>query len=242
MARKNVLKPTLDSTRYMLGCILKKSHSRTYIVLKVVMAVVNAVFPLAYTIFPGLIINELMANGVTTMIAVYVGLLAAAPVVSQLLTTVLGKHIIRLKDALGRELMADFYIHKASMDYVTVENPEIQELSGRAGETTSEMLGIVDSLCAMIQAVLSFLAITSIILLLNPLVVVLIVVIVLANSMVTKWNRNEFFKSRREFSHHARRNWALSCMMDITDYAKEIRLFGVTQMLVDKVSSAEGYG
>ncbi len=53
--RKQNLVNTFRTTKYMLGFVWK--NGKLYVLMRIIMSVINTIFPLIYTIFPGLIIN-----------------------------------------------------------------------------------------------------------------------------------------------------------------------------------------
>ena len=53
--RKQNLVNTFRTTEYMLGFVWK--NGKLYVLMRIIMSVINTIFPLIYTIFPGLIIN-----------------------------------------------------------------------------------------------------------------------------------------------------------------------------------------
>ena len=226
---------TIKATKYMFIYVWKEKHGKTYVFIKGIMAVLNALFPLVFTIVPGLIINELINNSRLNILILYVGILTIFPIISQLLNVISNKKITKLSLNLNLKFETDFYDHIASMDYETIENPEIQTLKGRAGETLSGSLSIVDQLSALLSSIFGLIAISSIIITLNPLIIILIIVLIYLNSLVTKWLNKKQFTTRKEISNYSRYEWGLTYMLDNFHYAKEVRLFGIKRFLIQKL-------
>lgn len=72
---------TVRSTKYILGLIMGKKHGKTYLFLKLSIALINALFSVSYTVFPGLIINALIDGDEMTTVFMYVSVLLLTPVV-----------------------------------------------------------------------------------------------------------------------------------------------------------------
>ena len=52
-------KNTMKTTKYMLGLVLKEKHGKTYAALVFLSSLLNVLPAIVYTMFPGMIINEL---------------------------------------------------------------------------------------------------------------------------------------------------------------------------------------
>lgn len=125
------------------------------------------------------------------------------------------------------------------MDYETLEIPEINRLKYRANDVLDNTLNTVNLLSSLITAILSLIAISYIITTLSPLIIVLIICVVYVNSLVTKWlNRQQYF-SRIEAEKNSSKNMVMSYITTEFWFAKEIRLFGLKDLLVSKCAEIE---
>ena len=226
---------TIKTTKYMLRYVWNEKHGKSFIFVKGITALLNAVFPLAFTIMPGLIINELTNEQRINTLVLYVGVLIITPVISQMITVFTNRYLTKLSMKLNLKFETDFYNHIANMDYETLENPNIQTMKGRAGETLSSSLSIVDQLSSLLSAAFGLIAISSIIITLNPLINILIICIIYVNSLVTKWLNHQQFLIRKEISNYGRYEWGLSYMLDNFHYAKELRLFNIKELIINKL-------
>ena len=76
---------TINTTRYMLSYVLKERYGRLYIYIKSLLAIANALVPIVYILFPGLIINELTGANRINIVLLYVGILITTPVINRII-------------------------------------------------------------------------------------------------------------------------------------------------------------
>jgi ATP-binding cassette subfamily B protein/ATP-binding cassette subfamily C protein len=144
-------------------------------------------------------------------------------------------YLTKARMRLNIKLEKCFYEQLSTMDYETLENPEIQTMKERAAETFGGSIGVCDQLIALIGKVISILAISTIIATLNPLIIIIICITIYLNSIIIKrLNKQKFFYDQ-EVSKSNRKLWGFSYMLENFHFAKELRLFNATNLLVKKV-------
>lgn len=224
---------TFKTTKYMFGFVWKEKQGKLYLLIQNIMAIINALFPIIYTVFPGLIINELLNEQRINTLIIYVGILVFTPVLSYLLNTLVRLYTSKLSMALNLKMNADFYHHVTSMDYETLENPDVQIMKDRAKTTLNSAIGVTDKLTALISAIIGLMAISVIITTLNPLIIILITIITICNSVVTKKVNYKSHLIGKELSKFDRYQWGFAYMLEHFSYAKEIRLFNLNSFLIN---------
>ncbi len=233
------VKSTWVSTKYMLSIVWGKMNGKKYITLSALRSLILAAFPVIYTVFPGFIINEIMNGKITNKLIIYVGILVLAPVLDSAINILTGRYLKRVSLNFDTQLETLFYQHTMSMDYENLENPELQELKGRAGETISEALSIVDKVFSLIYNIITFLSISTIIFSLNPILIIIICIFMYINSKATKWLNAENYKNWEIFTKLSRYKWGYSYMLDNFHYAKELRLFNFKDYILNKFTANE---
>ena len=224
---------TIKTTKHIFGFVWKENYGKVYIFIKVIMSLLNALFPLVYTIIPGLIINELTNEQRINTLILYVGILIVTPVISHIINTSIGLLFSKLGMALNLKFTEVFYDHIANMDYESLENPDVQIVKSRAQSTLDGILGIIDQLNGLLSAIFSLIAISSIITTLNPIIIILIIVIIYINSLVTKKVNHKMYLIGKELSKYDRYQWGFTYMLEQFRYAKEIRLFNLKSFLIE---------
>ncbi|QVK18165.1 ABC transporter ATP-binding protein [Mycoplasmatota bacterium] len=237
--KKQTLRNTVRATKYMLSFVWKEKSGKHFIFIKGIMALLNALFPLVYTIMPGLIINELMNEQKINTLIIYVGILITTPVVSQIINFVANKNLSKLSLELNLKFDTDFFDHVAMMDYETLEKPDIQILKERAQKTLSDVVGVVNQFSSLMLAVFTLIAISSIVITLNPLILVLIICIMYVNSLITKRVNYKKHLLSQELSKYERYQGAYTYMLDHFSYAKEVRLFSINSLLINMLTGSK---
>ena len=133
-------------TKFVLSYVWKYKQGKVFILLKVIMSLFNAAIPLIYTIFPGLILNELVGDQQIIRIVIYASVLIAAPLLARVVNFYITKLLTRIKMYLELMFEETFFNHVANMDYETLENPNIQVMKDRAQQTLNGILGVVNQL------------------------------------------------------------------------------------------------
>lgn len=235
---------TLSKTKYLITKLLSQKNGIIYISLKTVRLLSGALIGVIGIIVPGLIINELM-SGIQggawniSVLTFYLALLLVVPFLYQILLIPLDNILFRTGGELTISLLREFELYVAGMDYETIENPELQGCRERVSSTIEGAVEIVDLIGNIFSAVISFGVSFSIITYLNPLIILLTLVMVLINSHMAKWMNLKRFELRGEFSKNQRKNWEYKDMLRNKSYAKEIRLYPIAEMLLDKVTQSE---
>lgn len=225
------LPETIKASKYVLGLIWK--DGKLFIFLTIFKAVLDSLFLLVYTIFPGLIINELTGNRNMKSLALYVGVVILTPMFQQLLYTVINMVTTKQQLYLHTDIVKSFYIHTTQMDYEFIESPEIQEKHQRALRSLDSSFKVVENLGGLLSAFLSFIAISSLIISLNPLIIVVILFVVYLNSIITKQINEKVHFISIEIDKNRRQEWGATYMLENIHYAKELRLFNLSKMFID---------
>lgn len=225
------LPETVKASKYILGFIWK--DGKPFIFLTVFMAILDSLFLLIYTIFPGLLINELSGSRDMKTLAFYVGIIILTPLFQRLLYTAINRVTAKQKIYLHTDIIKSFYAHTTRMDYESLENPEIQEQNQRALQSLDSSFRVVENLSGLLSAFLSFAAISSLIIWLNPLIIVVILFVVYLNSIITKRIDEKAHLISIEIDKNSRQEWGATYMLQNIHFAKEMRLFNLSEMFLD---------
>lgn len=229
---------TIKTTKYILDSIRQCKKGKVYLSINFVMALFNAVYPLVFTIIPGLIINELMNDRRINRLVMYVILLTVVPMVIHFFQSFLNKLTKKMSLSINLDISKRFFEHYTSMDFESVENPEIGIMQERAQMTLDNSLTTANYVCNLIKAIVSLIAISSVVSILNPLLVVLIIVVTLINSKFTRIANAKMYRVEKEMSRAKRYRDSASHMLSMITYAKEIRLFDLKSYLISHYEGA----
>lgn len=213
-----------------------KIHKAKYVLLKTIASIKNTVVMLVITLFPGLIINELVGEFRIPKLILMVGVLTLTPLVGGLLGSLLSIETSKTRNAISIQLETDFYRYTTTMDYENLENPDIQTKKIRASETVSGAVDIIDSLVDFGAAIVSLIAIFAILAQLNPIIIMIVIVTIYINSLITKWIQKKNYEAKIEVDKESRKLWGFEFMVDAPQFAKELRLFNIGEFIIAKVT------
>jgi len=231
--------PTVKATKYVLGYMWKEKDGKKYILGRFITSIFNAFFPYIYMVFPGLIINELMGEQQLKRLLLYVGILSITPFIQQLINYFVDKKLHSISLLLSMKFESYFFNYTLSMDFETLEQPDIQILKDRADETIHDIINITNQLSGLFTALLSLLVISSVISSLSPIVLIIIVIVISINSFAIKRADKEDFNLRKALTKHALFQSAYLYMMDKFEFAKEIRLFNIKELLINTLMNSK---
>lgn len=211
---------------------------KSYILIQVILTVLDAVIPLVYLIIPGMIINELSMECDIQKIILYVTILVCTPLLNHLkemtLRTASNKKYRELLRLFQNELQS--YI--ADMEYSYLEDPEVAvQLNAISSNAPNAPIDMFQYLLNLTGALISAISISSIIIHLNPAIVIVLLTIVLVNAWVTKKinieNYNYQLKGRKLDNEY----WTE--FYNLTNYnnGKEIRLFRAKDFFISRYTS-----
>ena len=230
---------TLKYTKYMFNKIWKQRVGKVYIFIKGLSSLLSVVYALGGTIFPGLIINELVNRQISNRLVLYTGGLLLIPIVNYLTGIIFGKISFRAIENITLTNLNEFYQHVTRMDYETLESPEIQDMKSRASNILGNNFVVVDHLWSFVSAIVTLISISTIIAYMNIYIILLIIAIIIANSFITQRLNKKKFETNKEIQARERRQWGVNFMLDMFAYAKELRLFNIKNLLIGKLIDSE---
>ena len=104
-------KKVIQGIWFSLKLTFGMKEGAQYVVYKLFLTLLDNLVPLALTIFPGLIINELLADRRITYLVVYVLVLALVPLIKEIVQTFSNRRVMSLEQSLSRRLMSEFYLY-----------------------------------------------------------------------------------------------------------------------------------
>lgn len=227
-------KKVIQGIWFSLKLTFGMKEGAQYVVYKLFLTLLDNLVPLALTIFPGLIINELLADRRITYLVVYVLVLALVPLIKEIVQTFSNRRVMSLEQSLSRRLMSEFYLYILRMDYETLENPDLQEEQERARSTYTCSIGIVDQVIALFAAIINIFIYSFVIVRYQFSIIFLVFVIVFINYLVKRTVQEKMFVERKELDKYDRKIFTITYMFDQQSYGKEFRVFDLSKYLVDK--------
>ncbi len=230
---------TLGNIKFMFDRIWEQKDGKVYIFLRISVSILESLFPLAETVLPGLIINELVYVRIGGKLLFLITALLMIPLLRGLLKYVTDGILMRLAEEINEKNWEDFYRFINRIDYEILELPDTQDLKNRADKSLNDETAVIRQFAQMLSAVLNVFLLSSIIAMLNPLIIVLAIITILTNSVVTKHLNEKNHETDNRIWDKLRRQWGFGWMLDSFDYAKELRLFQMGELLIGKFMGIE---
>ena len=226
-------KTTVQSSKFLLGYIWHKKEGKGYVILKSVIYLLNSLLPIALIYMPGLIINELTGERRADVLAMYVGITTAIPLLQTAVISSLNALLNNLYFKFYYKITADFLAHSADMDYKVMEDPDMEDLRSDAQSTAGGSLDIIDLLGELASSVISIIACASVISILNPLLLIVVIFSVVFNYYTNKAANARDYEVYKKTNRFDRGSTSVLDIFRQARYAKEIRLFGFRDYLID---------
>lgn len=218
---------------YLLGSMWKIKLGKKYVNVKILLSILDSLIPIVYIIMPGLIINELTNLHRLKLLILYVAMLAVTPFINHIKDMTLRVYLGKIRREIIRLFEEQLYTHVADMDFETLENPDIQVSRNRIGmHGPGSAADMTDLLFRLFEAIFSIIAISSILITMNPFVIVFLVTIIFINSTVTKKINHKDYLIDKEVSVKQNHYWIHFYPLNDSNYSKETRLFGAKDYFI----------
>lgn len=232
MKTVNSIKHTFKTFQHISICLHKRG--RLYITAKAITAVVNVLLGLPFILIPGMIINELTGDKKLADILCLVLVIIVVPLIGRVFNTKWNQFTIKKEQELRLSLLSEFYAHTADIEYAEFENPDFLDLRERVrGIYAEKIINVVGQVSSLFSALLSLLAIFSIIMTLNPLMIAVIVVSIFINSQITKWLKQKQYDNDKRVTALRRKLTAAAILEKPYDLL-EVKLFGLKNYFIDQ--------
>lgn len=91
---------TIRSTKYVLSYVLRYRNGKIYAALKGVLAILSSLLPIVFTVFPGMILNELVGDVNIRNLVFYVLMLTTIPAVYGVFEKYINCYLWKINNAL----------------------------------------------------------------------------------------------------------------------------------------------
>lgn len=228
-------KNILCNTKILLNYIKSENGGNKYFIYKFLQSIFSALIPLVLMTLPGLLINTLTHNELNwNMCIVYVCLILVLPVLKYFINLFFNYKLKKIKQQIELGIDIKFYKYVMKMDYELYDNPDIQINKTRSLSALSKVWNVSDILFGFITQVISLVTVILIISLLNPVLVIIVILFSIFFSIIKNKVNKNLFALDQKGSEIDRRMWGITYMLDQKDYAKEIRLFKMSNLLVNE--------
>ena len=233
MKKQNFLQ-TYVTVKTLFSCILR-NNGIPYITAKIISAVVNALVGVIYILLPGILINQLTSSDTRDpyKITVLVAAIILTSVLSGVFNIKWSHHTARKEQELCLSLMSEFYVHTADLDYSLWENPDFHDTSSRVRQMYfSKVINVINQVSDLISAVLSITAVSSIIMTLNPIMLIVVIVPVCINAKITSYMKKKQHENETAVTA-MRRKMTSAGILEKPNSILEVKFFGLKNFFID---------
>jgi ABC-type multidrug transport system fused ATPase/permease subunit len=222
-----------DNVRFILRGVWEYDRKLLWLVLLNILAV--SMVQLVPVVMPKKIIDELMGGGRTEVVLWLSALFGVLLLITRTVSDTSGNTIFNRFIAVRLRFIARSGKKFMSMDYQSLEDPEVLDLSQRGDRACSSnnigIEGILHRTQSLAQKLLTMAGLAAVISTLSPLLLVAIALLLFVNFLMTSHTRK---KDKAENDRLApvwrRRNYLTDVMGDFS-FAKDIRLFSLRNFL-----------
>lgn len=226
---------TWKSVRYIMKYFRLDKSGKAYIFLQVILTILDTLIPLVYLLIPGMVINELSMGRDIGKIVLYVVILAIAPLLNHLKEITLRRAANKRFRALRRVFQNELQSYIADMEFANLEDPNIAVQLNEIGMNAPDApLDMLRNLLRLIGAAIDILAVSAIIIYLNPAVVIILLAIIWLNAFVTKKINAENYNYQLQYRKLDNAYWSAFYNLSKKDNGKEIRLFRAKDFFIKK--------
>ena len=214
-------------------------HEKWYVIDSILLQMITAAVPLADTVIPKYIIDELTGMQRVPVLAVFIGLLLIINLLGGWLSNYLSGKCINLKGRLFALFQADLSERLSRSDFERLEDPKFLDTKAKAEKflyANGQGFGVVmDSAFQILGKLFTFAGIITIISTLNPLIVLLFIALVLLNALYESKVRKKYVSWDMEKAPIERKTSYLVDLIGNFSFGKEVRIFGLKDWLVKKI-------
>ena len=223
------------NTKILLNYIKSENNGNKYFIYKFLQSITSALIPLVLMALPGLLINTLTQDELNwNMCIVCVCSILVLPVLNYFINLFFNYRLKKIKQQIELGIDITFYKYVLKMDYELYDNPNIQINKTRSLSALSKVWNVSDILFGFITQVISLVFVILVISFLNPVLVVIVVFFSIFFSIIRNKVNKRLFTLDQKGSEIDRRMWGITYMLDQKDYAKEIRLFNMSNLLLNE--------
>lgn len=229
------LKSIYNDVYYLISEFKKTKIGKRYIILRIVDTIIDSIFPIIYTIIPGMIINELSGSHNSKRLILYVTIISVSPLFMHIKGLTVGLYCNKLSQKLVRLFEVDLHSYIADMEYSSFECPEITIQKSRIINGAPE--APIDMLNMLLKFLLTFIELVSVITIvayLNAPIIAILLIFVIINIIINKKISAIVYNHGLERSKQNNVFWNEFDNLSNPHNGKEIRLYGLKDFLINR--------
>lgn len=217
--------------RFVISLIWQTSPK--FICAKFAIVLVNTISPFIMIIFPKLIIDSIIGGGDWISTFHLIAIMGIVLLVTTLLSTFLSATAQKYGDTIQYDLVRIYGKKVMSLNYEDLENPAVLDMFEKS-KCGFNMYDFFDKIVAVITNVLSFIGYAAILFTYSRLMLIVVVAVVVINLICNAKKNKYYYKAGEDAAPMNRKFAYLAGLMYGFDYAKEIKVGGLSDYITDK--------
>lgn len=221
----------IKNFRFVISLIWQTSPK--FICAKFAIVLVNTISPFIMIIFPKLIIDSIIGGGDWISTFHLIAIMGIVLLVTTLLSTFLSATAQKYGDTIQYDLVRIYGKKVMSLNYEDLENPAVLDMFEKS-KSGFNMYDFFDKIVAVITNVLSFIGYAAILFTYSRLMLIVVVAVVVINLICNAKKNKYYYKAGEDAAPMNRKFAYLAGLMYGFDYAKEIKVGGLSDYITDK--------
>lgn len=223
-----------------IGFFIKFSlkHNKRYFFSRLSVELIKIILAMVQIIVPRYVLNEIFGLGRAEYTAMYLGILLGVNLAGGALQSVLKMCADNALDELRGELEAYMMEKYMNCDFLRLESREFQDLKSKAGQYINgpwnEFGFVCERAFLLFGYVFTLLSVIYLVAKINIAVILVFAVVTVLNTWVNARLKGKNMKLMRSFAPVLRRRGYYENITKNPDFAKEIRLGGITDWILEK--------
>ena len=229
--KKTTSSKYVENFRFVISLIWQTSPK--FICAKFAIVLVNTISPFIMIIFPKLIIDSIIGGGNWISTFHLIAIMGIVLLVTTLLSTFLSASAQKYGDTIQYDLVRIYGKKVMSLNYEDLENPAVLDMFEKS-KSGFNMYDFFDKIVAVITNVLSFIGYAAILFTYSRLMLIVVVAVVVINLICNAKKNKYYYKAGEDAAPMNRKFAYLAGLMYGFDYAKEIKVGGLSDYITDK--------
>ena len=229
--KKTTSSKYVENFRFVISLIWQTSPK--FICAKFAIVLVNTISPFIMIIFPKLIIDSIIGGGDWISTFHLIAIMGIVLLVTTLLSTFLSATAQKYGETIQYDLVRIYGKKVMSLNYEDLENPAVLDMFEKS-KSGFNMYDFFDKIVAVITNVLSFIGYAAILFTYSRLMLIVVVAVVVINLIYNAKKNKYYYKAGEDAAPMNRKFAYLAGLMYGFDYAKEIKVGGLSDYITDK--------
>ena len=232
------MKKTIKNNLFMLKLIQESSRFRIFFA--VLNALQNAVTPLLSIILVKVVMDIITAGGSLSGLLFIIGVIALAYVAAVSYNSwYVQKYCVHSDLAIQQNIQNRIYAKIEGIDMAAFDNSDFYNMYTKAvNEAGSRALTVLNTVTNLLSSLLSFAGVASIIIWLDPVIILFVVASVILSIAVSNVHNKESYQNNMEQTEGTRKKDYVGRVFYLQQFVREIKVFRMQEFFIGRFNDA----